>query len=123
MMPKIIEWVDEETLVNNKKYTLYPYNSECEADAKHIDVLVQELVNNKYIICGDTHQHKAIPVFNDGYLLMSMRSWAEVMAASVYYSFPTHARKQYWNYRDFYMACNCPGSERLPKKDEEHNIL
>lgn len=115
MMPKIIEWVDEETLATDKRYKMYPYDSECEADQKHIDVLVQELVNNKYVICGDTHQHKAIPVFDDGYLLMSMRSWAEVMAASVYCSFPSGAKRGGWGYRNFYMACNCPGKERLPE--------
>ena len=27
------------------------------------DALIKELVDNKYVICGDTHQESAIPVF------------------------------------------------------------
>ena len=147
MMPKIIDWMSEEEYeLKAKRYNeirpadsayplccvkpkeekemdeLFPYVTECTIDQPHIDALVQELVNNKYVICGDTHQHKAIPVFNDGYLLMSMRSWAEVMASSVYYSFPNAARRKYWNYTNFYMACNCPGKERLPKENEKCDI-
>ena len=88
-----------------KERRIISYITECAIDQSHIDVLVQELVNNKYVICGDTHQHKAIPVFNDGYFLMSMRTWAGSDGRQVYIIvFPNAARRKYWNYTNFYMA-------------------
>ena len=55
---------------------------ECPFDDYHEDALIKELIEKNYIICGDTHQcseYNTIPVFNDGYLMLSMRRWQEIM--------------------------------------------
>lgn len=85
---------------------------ECEFDEFHEDALIKELVSNKYIICGDTHQsseHPCIPVFNDGYLLVSMRRWGEIMDDAYMYMDPIHHR-EHW----FYMTSVCSIKEKLP---------
>lgn len=72
------------------------------------DALIKELVDNKYAICGDTHQELAIPVFEDGYVLLSMRKWAEIM------------EKAWLMYHDeasrFYLASLCKEKEVLPRQ-------
>ncbi len=94
-IPKIIEWVDYDYLVNIKKECAnrYPctgyymeYDNTYDKYLKEIDFndfvedsLIKELVDNEYIICGDTHQYYAIPVFENGYLMLSMRKWGEIM--------------------------------------------
>lgn len=125
MLPKIIDWVTEVELVDYiKRYnsmansfcsnrkeikSIYPFANECDFDEWHEDALTQELVKHKYIICGDTHQHLCIPVFSDGYLLLSMRRWAEVMDNAYTHINPT-------KYPDpwFYMAATCAVKENLP---------
>ena len=82
----------------------------------HEDALIRELVHNKYIICGDTHQSEdfnCVPLFSDGYLLLSMRRWAEIMEDAYVYMGP-------YNHRDhcFYMACVCDLKEELPSCDQ-----
>jgi hypothetical protein len=48
--------------------------SEADYDENYEDALIKELVDNQYIICGDTHQYKCIPVFDyDKYVILSMR--------------------------------------------------
>lgn len=97
----------------NVKYWTTPDNlqglRECDWDVWHEDALVQELVKNKYVICGDTHQNMRIPVFTDGYLILSMRKWAEVMDDAYLCMDPLHHR-EHW----FYMASTCDIEERLP---------
>lgn len=94
-IPKIIEWIDYDYLLNiQKEYDeRYPnagfyleYDNSYDKYIKEIDfndfvedILIKELVDNGYIISGDTHQYYAIPVFKDGYLMLSMRKWGEIM--------------------------------------------
>lgn len=94
-IPKIIEWIDYDYLLNiQKEYNeRYPnagfyleYDNSYDKYIKEIDfndfvedILIKELVDNGYIINGDTHQYYAIPVFEDGYLMLSMRKWGEIM--------------------------------------------
>lgn len=114
-MKKLIEvkyWIsaDEESLRGLK---------ECDFDEWHQDALIKELVNNKYIICGDTHQspcHPCVPVFNDGYLILSMRRWAEIMGEAY-----VHINPIAWPEPWFYMASTCTVKEELPS--EEVNIF
>lgn len=143
MLPKIIGWMTEEEY-NMKKdkydkikstenpYSMYPladkqqkevdslipYVSECNIDAFHIDALIQELVKNRYVICGDTHQRLAIPVFEDGYFFVSMRYWSEIMASAIYYIFPHRAVRERYSKSDFYMAATCRIKERFPNAFE-----
>ena len=60
-----------------------PIFHEAPFDDAHKDAIIKELVENGYIICGDTHQaenHSCIPVFEDGYIFLSMRAWGALMA-------------------------------------------
>lgn len=85
---------------------------ECEWDEFHQDALIKELVKNKYIICGDTHQSpefKCVPIFNDGYLILSMRKWAEVMSEA-YFQMNPAKHPEPW----FYMASTCTVEENTP---------
>ena len=85
---------------------------ECAFDEFHEDLLIKELVNHKYIICGDTHQsgqHRCVPLFSDGYLLLSMRKWAEVMNEAHLYMNPLHHEPHL-----FYMKATCELEENLP---------
>ena len=112
LKPKIIRWMTYEDLEQIQKEmqiedTMYGYTPEVyEApfDELHQDVLIQEIVKNNYIICGDTHQNFAIPIFNDGFLMLSMRRWAEVM------------NQAYGNQHNFYMAAVCDIQEKLPNE-------
>lgn len=122
MKPKIKYWQNLEQLekgwvvpaISGHSCLRQKYEKEAEFDELHKDALIQELIKNKYIICGDTHQYQAIPIFNDGYLLLSMRVWNElmqeaydIMSDDIY----TH---------DFYMACLCQVEEKLPPTAEIH---
>lgn len=108
-----IKGVGQMKKLLNVKYWTTPDNlmglKECDWDEWHEDALVRELVKNKYVICGDTHQHQMIPVFNDGYLILSMRKWAEVMDLAYVHINPT-AWPEPW----FYMASTCNVREKLP---------
>lgn len=72
------------------------------------DALIKELVDNKYVICGDTHQELAIPVFEDGYVMLSMRKWAEIMEKAWLMSHDETPR--------FYLASLCKEKEVLPQQ-------
>lgn len=112
LKPKIIRWMTYEDLEQIQKEiqigdTMYGYTPEVHEapfDEFHQDVLIQEIVKNNYIICGDTHQNFAIPIFNDGFLMLSMRRWAEVM------------NQAYGNQHNFYMAAVCDIQEKLPNE-------
>ena len=85
---------------------------ECEFDKIHKDLLVKELIDNKYVICGDSHQSfnlKCIPLFNDGYLMLSMRRWAEVMHDAYLQIAP-----EVWPEPYFYSVALCDVEENLP---------
>ena len=107
-MTKILKWIPAKEEILSS----YP---ECNFDKLHEDALLKELVYNKYIICGDTHQsecHNCIPVFEDGYLLLSMRRWSSIM--SVAYCYINKYRAAF-DRPNFYMACTCSIKEKLPK--------
>lgn len=112
LKPKIIKWVAYEELeqIQNKiqigdaMYGCTPEVHEAPFDELHEDVLIQEIVKNNYSICGDTHQNLAIPIFNDGYLMLSMRRWAGIM------------NQAYGSQHNFYMAAVCDVQERLPNE-------
>lgn len=123
MMPKIKYWQTLETL--EKGWITPPagqyscayqhYEKEANFDDFHKDVLIQEIVKNNYIICGDTHQYLAIPIFTDGYLILSMRKWQEIME-EVYKIYNPDLNEM----PNFYMACLCNVEENLPPKTEAH---
>lgn len=91
------------------------YEKEVDFDEMHRDTLVQELIKNKYIICGDSHQYLAIPVFEDGYLILSMRKWKEIMEEAYKICNPDLNEMP-----NFYMMCLCNIEESLPPKTEAH---
>lgn len=104
VMPKLIKWISLDTLEKGNYV-------EADWNQKHYDVLIKTLVDNKYVICGDTHQCKAIPVFDDGYIMLSMRKWDEVMDDAAMLMDPwTYAR----TLPSFYMACSCSVKEKVP---------
>lgn len=117
MKPKIKYW---QTLEGLEKGWVVPpiseygcphqyYEKEAPFDELHRDAIVQTLIYNKYIICGDTHQYKAIPIFNDGYVLLSMRVWAEIMKEAYEIMYPEDLSSP-----NFYMASLCAVDEVLP---------
>lgn len=86
---------------------------EAPYDAKHRQEIIENIINNNYIICGDTHQsysHNCVPLFEDGYIFLSMRSWGELMAEAQ----NIKEGKDKYKYLDFYMASICPLEEKLP---------
>ena len=111
MLPvSVIKWT---------KATAYDLRSfkECEFDEMHEDALVRELVANGYIICGDTHQspeHPCVPIFNDGYVILSMRRWAEIMEQAWVAMDPYHHMDNW-----FYMTSTCSVEEKLPECSAE----
>lgn len=124
---EIIKWISEkevhDTLVyyDNKQckvvHTQIPIYRELpdkEFDMA-IDVLIKELVDKNYIICGDTHQVLAIPVFDGNkYLELSQRRWGEIMADVANIS--KRYDKQF-TYLDFYLAGYCKLQEVLPNEE------
>lgn len=123
MKPKIKYW---QTLEQIEKGWVIPaatpytcahqyYEKEADFDEMHKDTLVQELVKNKYIICGDSHQYLAIPIFEDGYLMLSMRKWKEIMEEVYKICNPDLNEMP-----NFYMMCLCNVKENLPPKTEAH---
>ena len=101
--PKVLCWKTLAEIEKEHGMQEAPY------DDLHQDALIQEIVKHKYIICGDTHQNLCIPVFNDGYSLLSMRKWAELMDDAFLYISPLHHRENW-----FYMVSTCGIKENLP---------
>lgn len=91
---------------------------ECEFDDIYYDALIQELVQHHWIICGDTHQMMCIPVFIDGYLMLSMRKWAEIMSEAYACMYPCKQGDMLPSMA-FYMATTCPIKENLPWEPED----
>ena len=123
--PKIKYWQTLEQIEEGWIVPIDSYNSEfrqyhereADFDELHRDTLVQELIKNKYVICGDTHQDLAIPVFNDGYAILSMRKWKEIMEEAYEICNPDLNEMP-----NFYMAYLCNVEENLPPKTEVHII-
>lgn len=126
LKPKIIKWMTYEDLEQIQKEiqiedAMFRYNPEVHEapfDEFHQDVLIQEIVKNNYIICGDTHQNFAIPIFNDGFLMLSMRRWAEIMDEAAMLMNPVAYVKGNYNSTSFYMACIGAVKENLPVLDK-----
>lgn len=116
-MPKIKYWQDLKALedgwvtppIGPYSCPYQNYEKEANFDDLHKDVLIQEIIKNNYIICGDTHQHKAIPIFTDGYLILSMRRWQEIMTEAYQICNPNLNEMP-----NFYMACLCSVEENVP---------
>ncbi len=122
---KVIKWINEKEVhdtlkqVYDKQWEIYSYIPVYEELPDKdfdmaVDALIKELAENKYIICGDTHQYCAIPVFDDNkYLILSQRRWAEIMAEAA------NIAKEFsgkFTYLDFYLASFCPIDENIPNK-------
>lgn len=126
LKPKIIRWMTYEDLeqiqneiqIGDAMYGCTPEVHEAPFDEFHQDVLIQEIVKNNYIICGDTHQNFAIPIFNDGFLMLSMRKWAEIMDEAAMLMNPVTYVKGNYISTSFYMACIGAVKENLPVLDK-----
>lgn len=91
-----------------------PIYKEAPYDEIHRDLIIKNLIDNDYVIYGDTHQsneHNCVPVFNDGYITVSMRTWGGIMADAM--NIKNHTRE--YDYMDFYMCGGIP--ERRPGED------
>lgn len=109
---KINEKIEKESIYGlsyyeNKYKEIEDYNDFYE------DAIVKELVDNKYIICGDTHQYMCLPVFEDNkYIMLSMRKWGEIMAKAM----NLIEGLDKYTYIDFYLVSLCKKEEKLPIK-------
>ena len=118
---KVVKWIhsnelDDEIKIesiyglsyyDNKYKEIEDYNDFYE------DAIIKELVDNQYIICGDTHQYMCLPVFeNDEYVILSMRKWGEIMAKAM----NLIEGSDKYTYRDFYLVSLCKKEEKLPIK-------
>ena len=113
---KINEKIEKESTYGLPYYTSYYKNKYKEIEEYndfYEDAIVKELVDNKYIICGDTHQYMCLPVFeNDEYVMLSMRKWGEVMAKAM----NLIEGSDKYQYIDFYLVSLCKKEEKLPIK-------
>ena len=118
---KVIKWIHSNEL--NEKiqkeglYELFYYENkynEIESyNDFYEDAIIKELVDNQYIICGDTYQYMCLPVFeNDIYVTISMRKWGEVMAKAM----NLIEGSDKYTYKDFYLTSLCKKEEKLPIK-------
>src|SRR5574344_1735018 len=108
---KVIKWINYKYIKDNKI-------KEADFDIKHQNALIKELVKNKYIICGDSHQFEefnCIPLFKDGYIELSMRKWSEIMEIAYLCINPIISAQKNPN---FYMTtlCNIEEKRTLHKK-------
>ena len=118
---KVVKWIHPNELDEQQKEVYYCefgfsyINKYIEADYNDFyeDAIIKELVDNKYIICGDTHQCMCLPVFeNDEYVMLSMRKWGEVMAKAM----NLIEGLDKYTYIDFYLVSLCKKEEKLPIK-------
>ncbi len=106
---ELSEQISQESLYGldcfKNKYTEVDYNENYE------DAIIKELIDNRYIICGDTYQYKCIPIFeNDTFITLSMRKWGEIMAEAM--NLKENVDK--YTYKDFYLASLYNGIEYTP---------
>jgi len=101
------------TLKHKKMYQEAPY------DEAHKKAIIKDIIKHNYIICGDTHQssdHSCVPVCNDGYITLSMRSWGGLMAEAM----NIKEKTTQYDYRDFYMCgMGSPFNENIPPRKGE----
>ena len=101
-------WITYDELLNNK--LSYQELSDTFYEGA-INAIVRELLDDDFVICGDTHQVWAVPVFGyNNYLMLSQRKWAEIMSDIM--NLREHTKK--YSYLDFYLASNCPIEEKIP---------
>lgn len=119
-MRKVIKWITpEERDIKTKKIDTfglisldYEYREIDNFDDDIEDALIKELIEKKYVICGDTHQYMCLPVFDGNECLeLSMRKWGEIMAKA--YNLKS---KRSYTYKDFYLKVLCPINEELPNE-------
>ena len=122
---KVIKWMDLDKIKEQNNYYNNYYNTynrfpcegsilyEAEYDENYEDAIIKELVDNRYIICGDTHQYMYIPIFdNNTYIILSMRKWGEIMAEVM----NLIKGLDKYTYKDFYLVSLCKKEEKLPIK-------
>lgn len=97
---RLIDWITQRSIET------FGLTKEAPYDNEHKQILINEIRSHSYMICGDAHQIEAIPLFNDGYLLLSMRTWAELMNEA--------ADNGAFGEQAFYMSQGCPLKDRLP---------
>lgn len=92
---KIIKWVAYTDDIDK----LYP---EAAFDDEHYNAVIDALMAMDKPIYGDMHQsynYNGIPVFEDGYYMVSMRTWGGIMADAM----NKKLGKQRYKYIDFYL--------------------
>ena len=105
---EVIKWITWKDIEENIYYEIDDFTEDYEK------AIIKEIINNNFLICGDTHQEKCIPVFrNNEYVLLSMRRWGELMAEIERLRYPN----KHYTYLEYYMACTCPEVERLPYEE------
>lgn len=115
---RVVRWIcpkDIEDKINlyNRFYYYDRIYYEADYNDFYEDAIIKELVDNQYIICGETHQHICLPIFNDDtYVMLSMRKWGEVMAKAMNLIESTDK----YTYKDFYLISLCKKEEKLPIK-------
>ena len=116
---EVIDWFSYDEVFNTfPKLKLMPifrtatmYN-EIELDEAHKEAIIKDIIDNDYVIYGDTHQSdnwRGIPVFEDGYIFLSMRAWGSLMAEAQNIKEKTNK----YTYLDFYMASTGSIAEKL----------
>ena len=118
---KVAKWIHpnelDEQIQRESMYGLSCYENKYKEiedyDENYEDAIIKELVDNQYIICGDTYQYMCLPVFeNDEYVMISMRKWGEIMAKAM----NLIEGLDKYTYIDFYLASLCKKEEKLPIK-------
>lgn len=121
---KVVKWISLDELKNfNERIehlwttcgigSLREQYQKAEYNENYEDAIIKELVDNQYIICGDTHQYICIPVFEKNeYIMLSMRKWGEIMAKAM----NLIEGLDKYTYKDFYLISLCKKEEKLPIK-------
>ena len=122
-MKRITKWIDEKEL-EDKIAFVNPYTQEKNFQSRYQevelnedieDVIIKDIIENDYIICGDTYQSSCIPIFDNSYYIeISMRKWGEIMAQAR--NLKDNPEPLY-TYRDFYLNSLCSMKEKLPDKN------
>ena len=117
---KVVKWIHPNELKEWKEVSYCGFGcsyinkyTEADYDENYEDAIIKELVDNQYIICGDTHQNMCLPVFeHDEYIMLSMRKWGEIMAKAM----NLIEGSDKYTYTDFYLISLCKKEEKLPIK-------
>ena len=123
IMKRVSMWINYGDVVRfeeARRLIDSPIYYEAEYDQEHRDAIIKDLIENDYVICGDTHQSTdcdCIPVFDDGYIVLSMRAWAELMSEAMNIRY--HNSNFTSNYMDFYMASICRYTEHYHGDDQD----